>query len=310
MNENEKKNPNLWLVSEITGHFFVPSYQRGYRWGRHEVEALLDDIYADGKRREGEKYCLQPVVVKKKISPSEPEDGMPTAGEDYYELIDGQQRLTTLYLVYFFLQKIKGIKPLFTLSYQTRPGSTAYLQNPVPGTRDDNIDFFHMYDASQCIGEWFEKTAERTVDRQIMGVSDDIYRYLRNQVYVIWYDAGEEDSITLFTRLNVGRIALTNAELVKALLLASKGDILADKYRQIEIATQWDMIERALQDATFWAFLTNRPMSDYPTRIELLFDLLSRKAEKEKDRFFTFLYFRDCLAKQLKIDAQKNVNRH
>ena len=70
------------FVADISGSFYIPSYQRGYRWSETEVVRLLDDIYQNGKKN----YCLQPVVVRKK--------------EDQYELIDGQQRLTTLYLIY------------------------------------------------------------------------------------------------------------------------------------------------------------------------------------------------------------------
>ena len=76
------------LVGDITGDFYVPSYQRGYRWGETEVVRLLDDIYStEGKRN----YCLQPVVVRK--------------NGDRYELIDGQQRLTTIYLIYRFMNE-------------------------------------------------------------------------------------------------------------------------------------------------------------------------------------------------------------
>ena len=76
------------LVGDIKGDFYVPSYQRGYRWGVAEVERLLDDIYStEGKSN----YCLQPVVVKK--------------NGDRYELIDGQQRLTTIYLIYRFMNR-------------------------------------------------------------------------------------------------------------------------------------------------------------------------------------------------------------
>ena len=50
------------LVGDIKGDFYIPSYQRGYRWGETEVVRLLDDIYStEGKRN----YCLQPVVVRK-----------------------------------------------------------------------------------------------------------------------------------------------------------------------------------------------------------------------------------------------------
>ena len=66
------------FVADISGSFYIPSYQRGYRWSETEVVRLLDDIYQNGKKN----YCLQPVVVRKK--------------EDQYELIDGQQRLTVL----------------------------------------------------------------------------------------------------------------------------------------------------------------------------------------------------------------------
>ncbi len=91
------------FVADIRGSFYIPSYQRGYRWSETEVVRLLDDIYQNGKKN----YCLQPVVVRKK--------------EDRYELIDGQQRLTTLYLIYKYMKNVNPFfnEPAFTLSYQT-----------------------------------------------------------------------------------------------------------------------------------------------------------------------------------------------
>ena len=89
MNLTEKK------VIDISGSFVIEAYQRGYRWGKDEIEHLLNDIY----EIPGEKYCLQPVVVKPN-------------GEGSYELIDGQQRLTTLYLVQKCLKEFypNGVK--------------------------------------------------------------------------------------------------------------------------------------------------------------------------------------------------------
>jgi hypothetical protein len=307
LEESLAANPRPEKVSKLNGHFFVPSYQRGYRWGHHEVEALLNDIYGCRDLEPGIKYCLQPIVVKERISGApadEAREGLPPPGTVYYELIDGQQRLTTLYLLYLYLKKVKGIVPRFSLTYETRPGSAAYLLDPTEAQRNANIDFFHMHRACQCIESWFQKTAEQTDDGQIAGVADDMYRHLREQVHVIWYDAGEQDSITLFTRLNVGRIALTNAELVKALLLSGRDAGTANgHYRQVEIATQWDMIEQSLQDDAFWAFLTNRPASAYPARIELIFDLLAKKNTTRSDRFFTFEYFKE------RLDAQQRPHK-
>lgn len=72
-------------VNELSNYsFFVPAYQRGYRWTNLEVKDLLNDI-CDFKPKEidnsDEKtwYCLQPLVVKKRIN------------DEKYELIDGQR---------------------------------------------------------------------------------------------------------------------------------------------------------------------------------------------------------------------------
>jgi hypothetical protein len=311
------ENPCLMKVGDLTGHFFVPAYQRGYRWGKDEVEALLDDIYLDGQRGKDDKYCLQPVVVKRRagcvplIAADETGEAMPPlrmdVGPEQFELIDGQQRLTTLYLLYHYLQTKVGLEiPLrFSLFYQTRPRSTGYLRSLAPAEADDNIDFFHMHSAYQCISSWFEDAAKRTKQPpQFLGFQ--IFSYLSDQIRVIWYDAGEADATTLFTRLNVGRIALTNAELVKALMLAQHGrHALSDEHRQVEIATQWDMIERELQKDEFWAFLTNKPAAAYPTRIEFLFDLIAKKPDGEKERFFTFLHFKRLLDEQEGSDPKK-----
>ena len=75
-------------VLDIEDNFFVPDYQRGYRWGENEVKQLLEDIYENGLKP----YYLQPIVVK-------------TIKNKSYELIDGQQRLTTLYLLLNYLEK-------------------------------------------------------------------------------------------------------------------------------------------------------------------------------------------------------------
>lgn len=284
--EITEKSPRLRQVGGkdgISGQFFVPSYQRGYRWGRHEVEALLTDIHAEGKRAPSDKYCLQPVVAKWRDN------------EHDFELIDGQQRLTTLYLIYRYLQKELGLSsgPRFSLTYETRPASQEYVQNLDVARMGENIDFFHMYSAYECIKDWFAETAEKLgLSPQLIGYA--VYNYLETLVYIIWYEPDNIDATTLFVRLNVGRIALTNAELVKALLLSKDRDARAEQ-RRIEIGSQWDAIEQELNQPEFWAFLTNSDGTDYPTKIELLFDLMSKRPTTEKDKFYTFIYFKNML---------------
>ena len=86
-------------------NFFIPSYQRGYRWTTQQVKDLLEDIYDFSKQehQEGEFYCVQPLVVRK--MKKDKKNLFSLEKGDWYEVIDGQQRLTTIYLILTFLQK-------------------------------------------------------------------------------------------------------------------------------------------------------------------------------------------------------------
>ena len=128
-------------IGEIKGKFIIPDYQRGYRWGDLEVVRLLEDVYENGSKG----YCLQPIVVKRQ-------------GDDFI-LIDGQQRLTTVYLLYQYFHKASNgfmPAPRFTLQYITRPKSQAFLENIDLSLREDNIDFWYMANAYEKIEKWFE----------------------------------------------------------------------------------------------------------------------------------------------------------
>lgn len=260
------------LVGNIEGNFYVPSYQRGYRWGKAEVERLLDDIYSTGG---GRNYCLQPVVVKR-------DDGK-------YELIDGQQRLTTIYLIYRFMSEhSKSIDgPRFTLSYKTREKSKDFLKSIDESRKEENIDFWFFCSAYESIRTWF---SEEDRELKITNMS----RYLKDIVKIIWYEVGEtEDAIGLFTRLNIGKIPLTNAELVKAMFL-SKGrtDTNMEQKKQEEISFQWDHMEKELHNDSLWFFLTNKS-TKYQTRADLVLDLISQKPADNRDKYYTFFKFNE-----------------
>lgn len=275
-----KINLETKLVGSIEGDFFIPSYQRGYRWGTDEVNRLLDDVYTNGTNN----YCLQPVVVKKK--------------DDRYELIDGQQRLTTLFILLQYIKKEfkPRIEVKFHLTYETRLNSEFFLQNINPSQANDNIDYFHIAQAYQIIDEWFREQDDDVV------AADDIYGYLVKNVKIIWYEVGEnEDAIALFTRLNIGKIPLTSAELVKAMFLSRDNNEFMDKEKQEEIALQWDTIEKELHNDSLWYFLTNCVNLNYQTRIDLILDLISNKPANCKDKYYTFFFF-DELKKNGSLD--------
>ena len=270
-------------VLEIKGNFFVPDYQRGYRWGENEVKQLLGDIYENGLKS----YYLQPIVVQ------------PIKGEDF-ELIDGQQRLTTLYLLLNYLEKSfsgeSKTSRKYEITYETRKETHSYLTDLDPNKKEDNIDFFFIYNAYRTIKEWF-KDDRSTINK--------FYFYLTEYVKIIWYEPEDNVSgVELFTRLNIGRIPLTNSELVRALFLSHNSDLTPAE--QLEIAAEWDSIEKELHQPSFWAFLTNYQPEDYPNRIDLLFDLMA--GGKSRDKYATFFYFNNKIKeKEKKQDLWKDI---
>lgn len=268
------------LVADIKGSFYVPSYQRGYRWGKDEVIRLLDDIYMNGNKN----YCLQPVVVRK--------------SDKGFELIDGQQRLTTLFILLTYIKKEykPRIEVKFELTYETRENSAEFLQNINEATADSNIDFYHIYQAYKTIDDWFNAQEDSVV------VADDIYGYLVKFVKIIWYEVGEnEDAIGLFTRLNIGKIPLTSAELVKAMFLSSDYKDKVSREKQEEISLQWDNMEKELHDDSLWYFLTNHTNMRYQTRIDLILDLISEKPADNREKYYTFFKI-DEIGRTMSLD--------
>lgn len=154
----------------LNANFFIPAYQRGYRWDPQQVEDLLNDIFEFTPKeiKDSEEmtwYCLQPLVVKECDTLTLSKHNLDTT-KKWYEVIDGQQRLTTVYLVVHYINEmLKGREkiPEPTIKYQTRPKSEDFLKNLcVSGDNDEvlvneeNIDFFHMSRAYKRIRDWFK----------------------------------------------------------------------------------------------------------------------------------------------------------
>ena len=270
------------IVGEIEGSFIIEAYQRGYRWGKDEIENLLNDIH---EIPDGQKYCLQPIVVKNK--------------NGIYELIDGQQRLTTLYMIMKYLNAYIDLK--YTIEYTTRKSENGNL-----GSKEllEGIDKIDIQSSSSNIDEVFIKKAYAIIKKWFNGDKAKMMSFavkLHKHITIIWYEVdNSENSVNIFTRLNIGKISLTNAELVKALFLSrgkkdSEGRYIGNPYgieekKQPEIALVWDAMEKDLHNEKFWTFITNEKSSKYPIRMELLFDIIEMKPNNESN-FFTFNRF-------------------
>jgi uncharacterized protein with ParB-like and HNH nuclease domain len=281
------------LVGSIEGNFIIPEYQRGYRWQSEHITMLLNDIWENGNAN----YSLQPVVVKK-------------LNDGTLELIDGQQRLTSIFLIMKYIkQLLPSIEIKFSIKYVTRPRCEEFLISLDSNLSTDNIDFLHIYNAYQAIEFWFD---DKKTDKMLKAIN--IYKYFGEKVKVIWFELeqksneeeNKKESIDLFTRLNIGKIPLTNAELVKALFLSRDSGGISEE-KQLEIATSWDIIEKELHDRSFWAFLTNEKPEKFSTRIELIFNMMADKSENEKEKFFTFFYFTNRMASESKLEIWKEI---
>lgn len=292
-NDTNKRLLEVKSIGKIVEEYYkftIPSYQRGYRWGEREVEELLNDVFCHAqkqiffevKNKKFKSYYLQPIVVKK-------------TEKQEYEVIDGQQRLTTIYLLYKYFCKNKvddlsDLLPKFTMSYDARKQSGEFLSKYPKcdeSEKDQNIDFYHMDVVYNKIKKWFEED-HQSIEEQLL--RERMNDYFDKHVEVIWYQVGQsEDSIQLFTRLNRGRIPLTDAELVKALLLQENpGDQSKSEGETREvISMRWEEMEAELHKDAFWLFLTNKDdfrycTPKYRTRIELVLELAAEAFNETK----------------------------
>jgi uncharacterized protein with ParB-like and HNH nuclease domain len=315
MSDDTSNLPTTRAIQDLKNHkFTIKDYQRGYKWKAQQVLDLIQDIDGFDPAKDGPFYCLQPLAL------------MPTDDSGEYEVIDGQQRLTTIYII---LSVINGVKPHFEISYETRNASETFLPSILESLKDEhvlgcglsdltkveeqvsdqwkvyiqthpdhnNTDIYHFFLAFKVIKTWLTEHSDK---------SKYLHMKLMSDTHFIWYiEKNEGNAKTVFRNLNSGKILLTNAELIKAHFINQLKDSNSDiqTLRQNELATEWDNIEKTLHDPRFWFFLTNETDEDrYETRIDLLFGILAGSPKYSSDKYFTYRKFTDKSAPDHKLD--------
>lgn len=303
-----KKNKldTVTVFDLMNNNFYIPDYQRGYRWTEIEVKKLLEDLEDYFERfskdpKNNDFYCMQPLVVYF------------NKNENAWEVIDGQQRLTTMYLILkqqqTFLEQVYPGMELFELSYQSRPDSRQYLKNIDPDFKNNNIDYYHIFNSHNTIEKYFEKKPLETWNfiNSILNVNNMMNKPM---VKFIWYNVTEEiDNGQIspeekFSNLNIGKIGLTNAELIKALFLHNVSD---NESEALRIATEWDNIEHSLQDDDFWSFIYGKNDGKYATRIEFLFDIIRKKDIANQDTYYTFNQYIEIIKERSKNESPQDI---
>lgn len=109
--ENKQGMKHLTISSLLKeDEYIVPIYQRNYAWGREEIELLINDIKTASEKETANNYYIGSLIVYKRA------DGK-------FEVIDGQQRLTTLHI----LAAACGIERKTNLSFEHRQESEKSL---------------------------------------------------------------------------------------------------------------------------------------------------------------------------------------
>ena len=236
----------LLAIPELCNkNFFIPDYQRGYRWGDIQIRQMLEDIYCFiyDKNAAGSFYCLQPVVVKKMTPDEVAANKLESAFDNntWYEVIDGQQRLTTIRIILALESQIDRFNKMrFNMYYQTRPELGKlfdklgiYEENERFIVKFDNdndqcndIDSWHIHNAANKILDWFQN-GSGYFKPSIQEFKGGFYENFSNtkekdkSVQVIWYElCDKSDPYEMFKRLNDKSISLNNAELIRGMFLS------------------------------------------------------------------------------------------
>ena len=291
---------DLCAIPELCNkNFYIPEYQRGYRWGDTQIRQLLEDLYSFfyDERSSGSFYCLQPIVVKEMPKEAVDTIGLQSKNDDnrWYEVIDGQQRLTTIRIILALENLLDEDRELsFNMYYKTRP-NLGDIFNQLTKKRDENkvysihvnnensldIDSWHILQAANKIINWFQTEAE-PYKPSISSFKGTFYENFSNDkdksksVQVIWYELRDNsDPYEMFKRLNDKSISLNNAELIRGLFLSDSSKYKCDEQflaqfnddarivvenreqarKQSHIIEQWDIIESQLRNEMFWSFV-------------------------------------------------------
>ena len=269
-------------ITDISGcDFFIPSYQRGYKWRPKDVEYLIEDFndYQGVKS-----YYMQPLVVARK--------------EGKIIVVDGQQRLTTFFLIWRRLYENGALENhpfnksnCFSLEYENRHESTTYLSFHGDRHTKETPDVRNF------------KRAESTIDTLLPRI--DIKHFEKvffEQATFLWYELDDPDEgPKTFEKLNGKRIALTDVELCKVFLLSNSCTTASQRS---ERAAAWQSMEYRFQDDKFYSFISKDFNSSHDqSRMNYILDVSLDKIQEEKNEYLDY-----PLYNRLKNDAAKGVN--
>ena len=268
---NEIKSGKLYIKDIFTRWYRIPEYQRPYVWGKDQVNDLLDDISFAQQNDDKAEYFLGSIVFQTKKTEKE------VYQED--DLLDGQQRMTTLFLITAIIRDItenaklksicneiifqdenefdgtpERIRIIFDIREEVKEfvdkfikkdsglNDTNALKQELKSTKDLSIK--NMINVIFEIQNYFKRTDTISVE--------NFFKYLNNRVLMIYVSSSSlEDAFKLFTVMNDRGIKLRNSDILKAENLHLVSNTNREKY-----AKEWEEIENYFEE-DFDVFLSH-----------------------------------------------------
>lgn len=204
--------------SYLRGRYFsIPAYQRGYKWESKDIERLLEDVNGFHPDKDLDLfYCLQNITL--------------VETDKSYNVVDGQQRLTTLIILLAYFNEFELIRN--KLEYNVREETGNFLKEYIfqpsniqeinswdnlldiaaeSGKDYDFQDIYYLFGAYKTIQRWFEEKSESALNE----MKDKFLNHLK----VIVNLPRNVDEQELFENLNGKRVPLDGADLIRALII-------------------------------------------------------------------------------------------
>lgn len=230
-------------------NYYIGAYQRGYKWKSNalhdQVPLFLTDVY-EAFIDNQEEYYLQYITIKRNDE-----------GKNLLEVIDGQQRLTTISILFYCFEKAFGFYNITKdiVQYERYNKRQIFEEIILMDEESDegNVilkkkqDIFYLYHAKKCILNFLE-----LLDKV---EAEAFYNYYRQKVKII---INLEDDTTaaeeIFSNLNDNKVELNNLYLIKGLLFTKStrkdngdDDFIHVQEKRNRIARNWDDMDNWLR---------------------------------------------------------------